>query len=135
MQLDQRLANDCERICELANSTLLLMNNALVDWFILVPLCEEIEFTSLPFPQQTAILQEVNLVARFIEHQFSPDKLNIATLGNVVSQLHIHVIGRKKEDPYWPVPVWGQPETRSYTESEIEAIQNAFTEFQKTHSL
>lgn len=129
MQLDARLQADCSTICELTESSLLLMNNALVDWFILVPHCEEIELTNLPFDRQTAILQEVNLVARYLQQNCAPDKLNIATLGNVVSQLHIHVIGRKQTDPYWPAPVWGQPERRDYTETEIEQIRQTFTAF------
>lgn len=130
MKLDDRLQADCEQICELEKSTLLLMNNALVDWFILVPRCEEIELTNLPFEQQTDILKEVNLVARFIQQTLAPDKLNIATLGNVVSQLHIHVIGRKRSDPYWPAPVWGQAASRAYTDAEITILKDAFDEFQ-----
>ena len=129
MELDARLQADCHPICELTESRLLLMNNALVDWFILVPHCEEIELTRLPFAQQTAILSEVNLVARYLQQHCEPDKLNIATLGNVVSQLHIHVIGRKHTDPYWPAPVWGQSERLDYTETQIEQIRQSFTEF------
>ncbi|QDU52492.1 HIT domain-containing protein [Gimesia panareensis] len=134
MQLDARLQADCSLICELTESSLLLMNNALVDWFILVPHCEEIELTNLPFDRQTAILQQVNLVARYLQQNCAPDKLNIATLGNVVSQLHIHVIGRKQTDPYWPAPVWGQPERRDFTEPEIEQIRQAFSEFLQQQS-
>ncbi|QDV52826.1 HIT domain-containing protein [Gimesia fumaroli] len=132
MKLDDRLQADCQQISELSESTLLLMNNALVDWFILVPRCEEIELTNLSFEQQTAIFKEVNLVARFIQQTLAPDKLNIATLGNVVSQLHIHVIGRKQSDPYWPAPVWGQAESRAYTNSDITKIKNAFEQFHQS---
>ncbi|WP_417384894.1 HIT domain-containing protein [Gimesia sp.] len=134
MKLDERLKADCHAICELTESTLLLLNNSLVDWFILVPNCEEIELTSLPFQQQTAILGEVNLVARFIEQNCSPDKLNIAALGNVVSQLHIHVIGRKHTDPYWPAPVWGQSPTEPYTTEQVQLIKDQFTAFQNSAS-
>ncbi|WP_339731604.1 HIT domain-containing protein [uncultured Gimesia sp.] len=134
MKLDDRLQADCTLISELGESTLLLMNNALVDWFILVPRCEEIELTNLPFEQQAAILKEVNLVARFIQQTLAPDKLNIATLGNVVSQLHIHVIGRKQSDPYWPAPVWGQAESQAYTDSEITVIKDAFDKFLPTQT-
>lgn len=131
MKLDERLQNDCSLVCELTESCLLLMNNSLVDWFILVPQCDEIELTQLPFSRQTAILEEVNLVARFIQQTCKPDKLNVATLGNVVSQLHIHVIGRKHTDPYWPAPVWGQAESREYSSTEIEQIKQGFSEFLK----
>tara|TARA_R110002111_G_C6004047_1_gene373558 strand:- start:1800 stop:2207 length:408 start_codon:yes stop_codon:yes gene_type:complete len=134
MKLDHRLQADCKPICELKESTLLLMNNSLVDWFILVPRCEEIELTSLPFAQQTAILKEVNLVTRFLQQKFAPDKLNIAALGNVVSQLHIHVIGRKHSDPYWPAPVWGRPEKQPYTDAKVVDIKRAFDEFQTAQS-
>ncbi|MFK7778454.1 MAG: HIT domain-containing protein, partial [Gimesia sp.] len=126
MKLDKRLEADSKHIYELGESTLLLMNNSLVDWFMLVPRCEEIEFTKLTFELQTEILKEINLVAQFIQEQFSPDKLNIATLGNVVSQMHIHVIGRKFNDPYWPAPVWGQAGSRIYTDDQITEIKQAF---------
>lgn len=134
MKLDERLNADCHTICDLSESTLLLFNNSLVDWFILVPHCEEIELTNLPFPQQTAILSEVNLVARFIQQTCAPDKLNIATLGNVVSQLHVHVIGRKHNDPYWPAPVWGQSQSQPYTETQVNQIKDQFTAFLQTDS-
>ncbi len=129
MNLDHRLEADCQLVCELESSILLLMDNALVNWFILVPRCEEIELTNLPIDQQTAILTEINLVSHFIQKTFSPDKLNIATLGNVVSQLHIHVIGRKHSDPYWPAPVWGQTENQKYTDSEINEIKQKFERY------
>lgn len=129
MNLDERLKADCHIVCELEQSTLLLLNNSLVDWLILVPHCEEIELTNLPFSQQTSILSEVNLVARFIQQTCAPNKLNIATLGNVVSQLHIHVIGRKQSDPYWPAPVWGQAQNEPYTEKQVQQIKDRFTAF------
>lgn len=129
MKLDERLQADSKHIYELGESTLLLMNNSLVDWFMLVPRCEEVEFTKLTFELQTEILKEINLVAEFIQGQFSPDKLNIATLGNVVSQMHIHVIGRKFNDPYWPAPVWGQAGSKIYTDAEVEEIKHAFESY------
>ncbi|MCH9656833.1 MAG: HIT domain-containing protein [Planctomycetes bacterium] len=133
MKLDKRLQADSKHIYELGESTLLLMNNSLVDWFMLVPRCDEIEFTKLTFELQTEILKEINLVAQFIQGQFSPDKLNIATLGNVVSQMHIHVIGRKFNDPYWPAPVWGQAGSRIYTDDQVTEIKQAFERFFATN--
>jgi len=129
MKLDKRLEADSKHIFELGESTLLLMNNSLVDWFMLVPRCEEIEFTKLTFELQIEILKEINLIAQFIQGQFSPDKLNIATLGNVVSQMHIHVIGRKFNDPYWPAPVWGQAGSRIYTDDQVVEIKRAFENY------
>lgn len=129
MKLDDRLEADCKLIYDLEQSILLLMNNALVNWFILVPRTEEIELTNLPVDQQTAILKEINFVSHFIQQTFSPDKLNIATLGNVVSQLHIHVIGRKFSDPYWPAPVWGQTQTQAYCDAEVKDIVQKFDDY------
>jgi len=134
MKLDDRLQADCKPICELEESILLLMNNSLVNWFILVPRCEEIELTSLPFDQQTAILKEINLVSQFLQQKFASDKLNIAALGNVVSQLHIHIIGRKHSDPYWPAPVWGQAEKQAYTDAAVTDIKQAFDDFYTAQS-
>lgn len=129
MKLDDRLQADCHLLYEIEESTLLLMNNSLVSWFILVPHCDEIELTNLPFDQQTAILKEINLVSRFIQQTFHPDKMNIAALGNVVSQLHVHIIGRKHNDPYWPAPVWGHSQTQTYSDEEVNTIKKNFKSF------
>lgn len=114
--LDPRLAADCEFVVDLPVSRLLLMNNANVPWFILVPRIEgATELTGLAMPVQHQLLAEVNQVTQLLEQLYQPQKLNIGALGNVVSQLHIHVIGRFHNDPAWPNPVWGNLPSKPYT--------------------
>ena len=107
-KLDERLEADCEFVANLGVCSLLLMNNASVPWFILVPsVMRATELTELPMELQQQVLHEMNQVAAMVTSLYNPDKLNIGALGNVVSQLHIHIIGRFTNDPAWPSPVWG----------------------------
>ena len=100
-KLDSRLANDCLVLGELKISLLLLVNNSLLPWFILVPKTSAKEVTDLSRSDQDALLDEVNLLAAFVKTNFSIAKLNIAAIGNIVSQLHIHVVwGSKEREPY-----------------------------------
>ena len=118
--LDPRLSADCEFVVDLPISRLLLMNNASVPWFVLVPRVDEAtEMTHLAMPVQHQLLAEVNQVTQLLEQLYQPQKLNIGALGNVVSQLHIHVIGRFHSDPAWPSPVWGNLPNNPYIASEL----------------
>ncbi len=125
-KLDQRLQSDCFFIDNINLSQLLLMNDSNYPWLILVPQKNNItELTDLSFIDQTTLLQEINLISKIIKDIFIIDKLNIATLGNVVSQLHIHIIGRKKDDASFPKPVWGNSKIRPYNiEESTKIIQN-----------
>jgi diadenosine tetraphosphate (Ap4A) HIT family hydrolase len=112
--LDKKLQEDTFFVCDFEISKLLLMNNSNYPWFILVPRKNNlVELTDLSFDEQTKILREINLVAEILQKKFKPYKLNIATLGNVVRQLHIHVIGRFIDDKVFPKPVFGD-EIRKY---------------------
>ena len=122
-KLDPRLKADCELVFDLPVCSVLLMNNASVAWFILVPRIAQVtELTSLSMPQQQQILIEINQVESALTNIFAPHKLNIGALGNVVSQLHIHVIGRFHKDPAWPNPVWGNLEANEYGAAEMAEI-------------
>lgn len=106
--LNKQLEGDSFFIKDLEICRVLLMNNSDFPWLILVPKIENaVELTDLPFEIQSKILQEINLAAKFLQKKFSPQKINIATLGNMVRQLHIHVIARFENDPAFPKPVWG----------------------------
>jgi len=94
VRIHPQLANDCYLLGRIQTSQLLLHKNALVPWFILLPDSEENELYKLPPQQQQTVYAEINRLARFIEEHFNTDKLNIATIGNIVPQLHIHIIGR-----------------------------------------
>ena len=99
------------------------MNDANYLWLILVPRKPDlIELTDLSFAEQTEVLREINLAAAILKNDFSADKLNIGALGNVVPQLHIHVIARKKNDPTFPKPVWGNAPAKPYEANDVEAL-------------
>ena len=119
-QLDARLESDCEFVANLGLCSLLLMNNASIPWFILVPkVFGAIELTNLPMAQQLQVLQEMNQVTAMVTSLYTPHKLNIGALGNVVSQLHIHVIGRFIDDPAWPNSVWGKLPSNYYGDLQL----------------
>lgn len=121
--LDERLQNDCHLMGNLHNCMLLLMDNAYYPWFILVPKTTETELYKLGHALQMEILDSINGLSDFIQTQFGVDKLNVATIGNVVSQLHIHVLGRYHNDPCWPGVVWGRQEKRAYTAAQINEFK------------
>ena len=123
--LDPRLANDCLVLGKLNTSLVLLMNNSLVPWFILVPQTSETELTDLSTSDQVSLLEEINLVSAFIKDHNEITKLNIAAIGNIVSQLHIHIVGRDPSDYCWPNVVWGTEERRAYTVERVKEITAA----------
>ncbi len=122
--IDKHLAADSYRLGEFDNCQLLLSKNALFPWFILVPTTQETEFYKLNPDQQSSIQQHINAVAQFTEKYFSTDKINIASIGNIIPQLHIHIIGRKHNDTCWPGVVWGTSHFSDYATDEVLNIKN-----------
>jgi diadenosine tetraphosphate (Ap4A) HIT family hydrolase len=121
--LDERLAADCHVVGELGLSRVLLMDDARFPWLILVPRQPGLrELVELPRDSQHELLDEINRVAHVLHAITNPDKMNIATLGNVVSQLHVHVIARHVGDPAWPRPVWGMGERSPYSAAEAARV-------------
>lgn len=117
--LDPRLAADTHAVLELPLSRALLMDDMRFPWLILVPRMPGLrELTELARDDQHALLDEINRVAHVLHAIAKPDKLNIAALGNVVPQLHVHVIARFVGDAAWPRPVWGIGERMPYTADE-----------------
>jgi diadenosine tetraphosphate (Ap4A) HIT family hydrolase len=108
-KIDDRLVADSSFLQQRDDVTYLLNNNADVLWFILVPHTDVVEFYKLSMSQQHNLCAQINRVSELISNNFQFDKLNVATIGNVVSQMHIHIVARRKDDPYWPGVVWGQP--------------------------
>ena len=123
--LDPRLAQDTLHIGDFPLCRLLLMNDANYPWFILVPRREEVsELFQLDAADQRSLLRETSLLAEVIKDTFKADKMNVATLGNVVSQLHMHVIVRRKDDPAWPAPVWGKHPAKAYSDEQVAALRD-----------
>ena len=113
--LDPRLAADTHRVGDLALSRVLLFDDARFPWLVLVPRQSGLrDLIDLPHDDQHQLLDEINRCAHVLHALDKPDKLNIAALGNVVAQLHVHVIARTMRDAAWPRPVWGVGERVAY---------------------
>lgn len=123
-ELDSRLEQDTVSLGDFPLCRLLLMNDRQYPWFILVPRREEVsELFQLDAADQQALWQETTSLAETLKDTFGADKMNIATLGNVVGQLHMHVIARRRDDAAWPAPVWGKLPADPYTQEQIAAIR------------
>ncbi|MDU9406437.1 HIT domain-containing protein [Pseudomonas sp. zfem001] len=121
--LDSRLQQDCLVIGDFPLCRLLLMNDSNYPWFILVPRREEVsELFQLDADDQRQLWQETTLLAETLKDIFEADKMNVAMLGNVVSQLHMHVIVRRREDASWPAPVWGRHPAQPYSEQQAGQV-------------
>lgn len=125
-ELDKQLANDSVVLGEFESSLVLLMNNKVAPWFVLVPKVVGVsELYELDVDTQGKLLNEINSLSKFIKDHFSVDKLNIAAIGNIVKQLHVHVVARREVDYCWPGVVWGTDYSEQYLEEEVnELIEN-----------
>ena len=113
--LHPQLAADCEVIGRFSLCWLLLMRDANYPWLILVPDRPDImEIYQLSEADQQQFMRESAVISRILHDSFKADKINIAALGNVVPQLHIHHIARYHDDPAWPAPVWGRLPPKAY---------------------
>ncbi|MFW2404174.1 MAG: HIT domain-containing protein [Gammaproteobacteria bacterium] len=121
-QLDARLERDCFALGRFKLCRLLLMNNAAVPWFILVPETDVTEICDLNLLAQAILYDEINTVSHFVQELDGVEKLNVAAIGNVVSQLHIHVVGRHSSDFAWPGVVWGIEASETYTDEQVRHI-------------
>ncbi|WP_299196560.1 HIT domain-containing protein [uncultured Amphritea sp.] len=122
-ELDSRLNNDCITLGDFPLCRLLLMNDANYPWFILVPRrAEASEIYHLSSADQAQLLHESSCLSENLHDVFDADKMNIAALGNVVKQLHVHHVVRFEGDPAWPAPVWGAVAAKPYTELQIQEI-------------
>jgi diadenosine tetraphosphate (Ap4A) HIT family hydrolase len=125
MILHPRLEKDCFVVGQLPLCTLLLLNDANYPWFILVPQRAGItEIHQLSDEDQQQLMRESSQLAAVIEKEFNADKINIAALGNMVPQLHVHHIVRYKTDPAWPAPVWGKVEAIPYLAEEVKILKS-----------
>jgi Diadenosine tetraphosphate (Ap4A) hydrolase and other HIT family hydrolases len=123
-ELHPQLAADTHPLATFALCDLRLMDDANYPWLILVPrLPVAHELLDLDATQRHQLSDEIERAGRLLRDVFQPHKLNVAALGNLVPQLHVHVIARFEHDPSWPAPVWGRVAARPYTpEGLIERI-------------
>ena len=119
-QLHPRLKQDCISIGRFDLCQLLMMNDSHYPWFILVPEKADIqEIYQLTKPEQHTLLEESSYLAENLAALYQADKMNIAAIGNLVPQLHIHHIVRYRSDKAWPDPVWGKFAAIPYTQQQI----------------
>ncbi len=125
IELHPQLKKDCIELGEFTLCSLLLLNDANYPWFILLPNRANItEIHQLSEFDQQQLMAESTFFSHCLEEVFQPDKLNIAALGNVVAQLHIHHIARFTTDACWPAPVWGATTSIPYQKKQVETIKN-----------
>lgn len=113
--LDPRIAADTVGVTGLWLSELRLMNDARFPWLILVPrVADAAEIMDLDKVMRTALCEEITAVSQALVAATACDKLNVAALGNIVRQLHVHVVARFEGDAAWPGPVWGHGKAVAY---------------------
>lgn len=122
--LDSRLQQDSLVLGDFPLSRLLLSKDANYPWFILVPRRADVsELFDLDLADQQQLWKETTLLAEALKGEFTADKMNVATLGNAVSQLHMHVVVRHRSDAAWPAPVWGKVPALGYAHGQVDAIR------------
>ena len=118
--LHPQLAADTHPVAAFDLCELRLMDDSNYPWLVLVPRVPEArELTDLDDAQRHVLTDEIDRAARLLRDAFQPYKLNVAALGNLVPQLHVHVIARFEHDPAWPAPVWGRVTANPYAPEEL----------------
>ena len=124
-ELHPQLLADTHFLSDLELARVLLMDDARYPWLILVPRRNGMrDWIDLSHVEQHRLLDEVELCSRALRAVARPDKLNVAALGNMVPQLHVHVVARHAGDAAWPKPVWGVGERLPYTADALAALRN-----------
>jgi diadenosine tetraphosphate (Ap4A) HIT family hydrolase len=123
-QIHPQLLADCHYLGCLTASAVLLNRNAVLPWFILVPDTRLNDVLDLPEHHREVVMADCAAVSSFIKQVLGFDKVNFAGLGNVVPQMHLHIIGRREGDPCWPQPVWGNLRTsETYEQLQLQGWQ------------
>jgi len=126
-ELAPELKRDCIELTDWPLCKVLLMNDSQYPWFVLVPrqagLRESIDLSE---QDQLTLMQESAKLSHLLKTVFRPDKLNVAALGNMVAQLHVHHIARFETDAAWPAPIWGKHPAVAYTDEQIAQLRSHF---------
>lgn len=122
--LHPRLRQDCHELGRFELCRLLLMNESRYPWFVLVPERADVsEIYQLPEPEQIQLILESSRLARTLASAFDAEKMNVAAIGNLVPQLHIHHVVRYRNDAAWPAPVWGRFDPLPYDEAALTSVR------------
>ena len=127
--LHPTLARDTVEVTRLPLCRVLLMKDRRFPWLILVPERESMrEIHDLPPADRHALIEEIAQASEVLKRLFHPDKLNVGALGNIVPQLHVHLVARTTTDSAWPGPVWGSGAAEDYGEGELEEVRGRMAE-------
>ena len=131
MLLHARLQQDCHVLGSLSSGRLLLHKNASLPWFILVPFTEDLSLFQMEVEQRVLVEQQWNELAAWVHERYQCKRVNVAAIGNLVPQLHLHIVGRREDDPCWPGVVWGQdlPEAAWSSDTLTKLIEELATAF------
>ncbi len=128
-QLHPQLAADSVWLADWPLSQLRLINDQHYPWFILVPRRVAVrDVIDLSEPDQDQLWLESRTLSIYLKSDYQPDKLNLAALGNMVPQLHLHHIARFQTDKSWPAPVWGKFPAQPYNTADLAALQQRWSE-------
>lgn len=124
--IHEQLAADTLPVCDLKLCTVLLMNDARFPWLILVPRQKDlVEIMDLAAGERAILIEEIAVAGEALRSVAPSDKINIGSLGNIVSQLHVHVVARVHGDAAWPKPVWGSGPAKPYDAGWAEGLCDA----------
>lgn len=128
--VDPELEKNSLLIADLELSRLYVKDDKENPWFVLVPRkINAVELVDLTHEEQCMLMEEVSMVSEFLKTYYQPKKINIGALGNIVRQLHIHVIARFENDRTWPQALWGSTPNDHFEPFELENIKSNFQEF------
>lgn len=129
-KVDPALEQDSFLIADMELSKLYVKNDKDNPWFVLIPRkANASELVDLTHEEQCMLMEEVTTVSEFLKHYYRPTKINIGALGNIVRQLHIHIIARYENDQAWPQALWGTTPEVFFEQVELENIKSNFQEF------
>ena len=129
MVIHKQLSADTHYLGDLDRSVVVLHCNAMVPWLILIPSTEQTEFLELEPSLRATLLEQASLLGRFVQEHFCSEKINFAAIGNIVPQLHLHVVGRDRDDCCWPNPIWGHlKDSRAYSPDQVESIRQVLVD-------
>lgn len=134
-ELHPKLAKGCHQLGRRNECHVLLKDNACFPWMLVVPETEEgmEDLHLLDEARYDEVMLIVREVSKFVSEHFRPEKLNVACIGNIVRQMHIHIVGRSQSDPGWPGTVWACDAKQAYKDSQISSIRDAARPFLKLH--